>query len=156
MAEKGQPQAGESQRQVESEAPAPGKDAEVVERWRVAAEAAPSVDQVREAFKGYEKLAKQADAAHVNYAKAAVGRACVHGFATVAEELGVTSKQIHTWKRAYLPNVEDLSAIPGREMRREERRIAEYERRLESEKATRQKYEAAQQRLAAIRERTGK
>lgn len=128
------------------------KDAEMVAQWETAATAAPSEDQVSQMREHLAKLKAEAATLEDKFAEAVVTRACVFGFQRVAAEQETTAKQIHTWKKTFLPEMPDLSAIPDKEMKREERRIATLNARLEAEKELKRKRDEHQARLNKLRE----
>lgn len=130
-----------------------GKSADEIaaEKWHAAAEAAPGESEVTEMRTNLEALRKEADALEKKFAKAVATRACVFGFQRVADEQKTTAKQIHAWRRDFTPNLEDLSSIPDREMKREERRIAALDERLKAEAELKRRREAHQARLDAFR-----
>lgn len=132
------------------------EDAALVEQWQKAAESIPSEDDSASLRRLVEKTKASLAKIEEDYATAVVARACVLGFKRVAEEEQVTPKQIHAWRQRYTPDVPDLSAVPEREMKREERRVKALDQRLAAEKEFRARREQHAARLAKFQELTGK
>lgn len=135
----------------EAQASAVERDKIAVEQWKALAAEAPSVGDTTALAKRAAELADELEAARLEHARACVRRAVVYGWVRVSQEQGVSAKQLHAWHKQLLPDVHDLSEIPNREMRREEKRIANLERRMENEKQLRAHYRASQKRLAELK-----
>lgn len=131
--------------------PAKSEDEIAAEKWHAAAQAAPGESEVTEMRTNLEALRKEVAALEKKFATATATRACVFGFQRVADEQKTTAKQIHAWRREYTPNLEDLSSIPDREMKREERRIAALDERLRAEAELKRRREEHQARLDAFK-----
>lgn len=127
------------------------RDQEAVEQWKAAVEETPSSDETTALWEKFEMYQADAEQMREEYARATVRRALAYGWVRIATEQGISAKQLHAWHKQYLPDLPDLSRIPEREMRREERRIADLEKRLATEKRLREKYNEAQKRLADIK-----
>lgn len=147
---------GTIQEMYETERDRKTEDAEAAAAWHAAAEAAPTEEQATTLRKQLAEIEAARDKAAEEFARAAVERACVLGFQRVAAEQGVTPKQLHAWRKRYLPDLPDLSAIPDREMRREERRVKALDARIEAEKLLREQRKEHAARLARLQELTGK
>lgn len=127
------------------------RDQEAVEQWKAAVGETPSSEDTTALWEKFEALQAEAEQVRDEYARAATRRALTYGWMRIATEQDVSAKQLHAWHKTYLPDLPDLSSIPEREMRREERRIADIEKRLQSEKALREKYNAHKKRLDEIK-----
>lgn len=128
------------------------QDRERIEAWHAAAEEAPSENDRNGLRKKVSHLRTQLLEAEEGYARACVQSAAVFGWTTIAKEQDVSSKQLHQWRRRYLPDIEDLSMVPEREMRREEKRVAEIRRQLEEEARLREKLAQHEAKLNRISE----
>lgn len=128
------------------------RDRERIGAWHAAAEAAPKESERNGLRKKVNRLERELMDAQEEYARACVQAAAVYGWTTIAEEQGVSSKQLHQWRRRYLPDIEDLSMVPHREMRREEKRVAEIKRQLEEEERLREKLAQHEAKLNRITE----
>lgn len=131
-------------------------DAKLAAEWQKAAEAAPSEDDAASLRNLVAKTKASLESVEKDYATAVVARACVLGFKRVAEEESVTPKQIHAWRQRYAPDMPDLSAVPEKEMKREERRVKALDQRIAAEKEFRARREEHAKRLAKFQELTGK
>lgn len=127
------------------------RDQEAVEQWKSAAAETLSSDDTLALWERFEELQAEAEQVRDQYAEAAARRALAYGWVRIATEQGVSAKQLHAWHKQYVPDLPDLSRVPEREMRREERRIADIEKRMASEKRLREKYNAHKARLEEIR-----
>lgn len=105
-----------------------------VQRWEKAVETAPTDEQVANINERYTNLTKELASITKEREHLAVRRALVHGFDRVAKEFGVTSKQIHVWRRTHNVPGEDLSSVPHKAMRRNEQRIKRLEQRLAADR----------------------
>lgn len=132
------------------------RDQEAVEQWKAAVEETPGSEDTTALWEKFEALQAEAEKVRDDYARAATRRALTYGWVRIATEQGISAKQLHAWHKQYLPDLPDLSRIPEREMRREERRIADLEKRLATEKRLREKYNEAQKRLADIKKGVNK
>lgn len=105
------------------------RDAEMVERWQVAADAAPSIQAIDDARTQVKEAESMLAQAQNDYRRAVISRASAFGFGPMAEHVGESVKMLRSWARAY-PEIEDLSSVPMRELKRENARIAKLEQRM--------------------------
>lgn len=99
-----------------------------IEAWREAAASLPSDEEIANLRNERDAAEAHLTEATHDFAVAVVRKALVRGFATVGEEYGITAKQLRNWRRQYLPDDPDLSAIPAKEAAKEQRRIEREER----------------------------
>lgn len=124
-------------------------DQERIEQWHQANAEAPTRADVKRAIRDVQDAEKMLAQAHEALAKAAAHRATVHGWVPVAEEVGVSAKRIHAWRKEHCPELPDLSTIPEREMKREARRVESEEREIEKVEELRKRVAERKARLAA-------
>lgn len=122
-------------------------DQQRIVKWQEAASNAPSSDDLRAMLTECAEARAMLDAAVAKYEAAAATRALVYGWQRVADDEGVTPKRLHNWHREHVPHLEDLSSVPDKEMKREERRIESANRRLAEEARLREQVEAQRARL---------
>lgn len=128
------------------------EDRQRIEAWHAAADLAPKEGDRNALRVKVSQLRDELAETEEEYARACVQSAAVFGWTTIAAEQEVSSKQLHQWRRRYLPDIEDLSMVPEREMRREERRVEEIKRKLEQEAQLKERLAAHEARMNRIAE----
>lgn len=127
------------------------KDQERIAQWQAAAETVASQDDMRVMRDEVEQAREMLAAAEAKYAESAARRACVYGFARVADEEGVTAKMLHSWQREHASDSVNLSSVPVKEMVREQRRIEAERQRIEELSIIQQQVADREARLAQAR-----
>lgn len=127
-----------------------------IEEWSKAIENMPSEGEMadlREKVSKAEDTLAKATRAHQ---LAAVRRALLLGWTEVADEEGVSSKQLHVWRQALAPDEEDMSDVPRKVIPREKRRIELAEQRIERRKQEEKTLEDRAERFRGLLKEWGK
>lgn len=153
MSEKGKQDAEQvEQTEVSAKVSQAEQDQVQVEVWTSRASQAPTLEALNSLAGEVDESRKATEKVEAKLYRAVVERASVFGWQKVADEMGVSARQVHVWHREFAPEVEDVSAIPATAMAREQRRIDRMNRRLEAQAEVKRKRDAAQKRLDALKE----
>lgn len=131
------------------------RDQTRIEEWHSANAEAPTQADMKKAERDVRDAEQLLEKARADFAAKAAHRATVHGWVSVGKEIGVSAKMLHAWRKEYHPDMPDLSTIPNKEMKREERRLAAEEQRIATIETLRKSVEERKARLSAGNIETG-
>lgn len=128
------------------------EDQKLIKKWSVAQSEAPPRQEMAQMKDKISEAEATLKALNDLYEKMAVERALVFGWTEVADEVGVSAKRLHGWRREHLPEGEDLSDVLKTAIPREQKRLEKMEQKLEEKKKLEEKYEAQRERLSNVME----
>lgn len=128
------------------------EDQKLIKKWALAQAEAPTRSEMDGLMSKIEEKEAEVRSLTEMHEKMAVERALVFGWTEVAEEVGVSAKRLHGWRRQHLPDAEDLTEIHKTVIPREQKRLEQMEKKLEEKRILEEKYEAQRNRFSTMME----
>lgn len=120
-----------------------------INEWENARDAAPTNETMWHLKNAMDEKEAAYEIAMKEYRIAAVKKAVVYGWQVIADDLGVSAKMLHSWRKTYCPEIEDLSTVPANEAVKENRIIQKMSEQADSLKLEAEKAAEFKERIAA-------